>query len=96
MSSRREVTVVGAGVIGLTCAHALREAGYEVTVLAANRARVSDVAGGLWLPYAAGDSADVLRWALETPAVARAAWIPTARVPTSASERAMVAGCNSG
>jgi D-amino-acid oxidase len=64
--ANREVTVIGAGVIGLTCAHALRQAGYRVTVIAAERPRVSDVAGGLWLPYAAGDSEDVLRWALET------------------------------
>ncbi|MGZ4248607.1 MAG: FAD-dependent oxidoreductase [Solirubrobacteraceae bacterium] len=60
------MTVIGAGVIGLTCAHALRGAGYQVTVIAADQPRVSDVAGGLWLPYAAGDSADVMRWALET------------------------------
>jgi D-amino-acid oxidase len=59
-------TVIGAGVIGLTCAHALREAGYRVTVIAADQPRVSDVAGGLWLPYAAGDSDEVMRWALET------------------------------
>ena len=64
--ARRDVTVVGAGVIGLTCAHALREAGYRVTVIAGTRPRVSDVAGGLWLPYAAGDSGEVMRWALET------------------------------
>jgi D-amino-acid oxidase len=64
--AQREVTVIGAGVIGLTCAHALREAGFRVTVIGADRPRVSDVAGGLWLPYAAGDSAEVLGWALET------------------------------
>ncbi len=66
MGAQREVTVIGAGVIGLTCAHALREAGYRVTVIAAERPRVSEVAGGLWLPYAAGESADVMGWALET------------------------------
>ena len=66
MGARRAVTVIGAGVIGLTCAHALRGAGYRVTVIAADQPRVSDVAGGLWLPYAAGDSADVMRWASET------------------------------
>lgn len=62
----REVTVIGAGVIGLTCAHALRGAGYGVTVIAAQRPTVSEVAGGLWLPYAAGASSEVMRWALET------------------------------
>ena len=59
-------TVIGAGVIGLTCAHALREAGYRVTVIAADQPRVSDAAGGLWLPYAAGDSDEVMGWALQT------------------------------
>jgi D-amino-acid oxidase len=62
----RDVSVIGAGVIGLTCAHALRDAGYRVTVIAADRPRVSDVAGGLWLPYAAGDSDEVMGWALAT------------------------------
>ncbi len=60
------VTVIGAGVIGLTCAHALQEAGYRVTVVASDRPRVSDVAGGLWLPYAAGNSDEVMLWAMET------------------------------
>ena len=60
------MTVIGAGVIGLTCAHSLREAGYRVTVIASDRPRVSDVAGGLWLPYAAGDSEEVMQWAMET------------------------------
>jgi D-amino-acid oxidase len=60
------VTVVGAGVIGLTCAHALRQDGWQVTVIASNRPTVSEVAGGLWLPYAAGDSDEVMRWAMET------------------------------
>jgi D-amino-acid oxidase len=65
-SARSKVTVIGAGVIGLTCAHALQEAGHRVTMIAADRPRVSDVAGGLWLPYAAGNGEEVLRWALET------------------------------
>jgi D-amino-acid oxidase len=52
MAARPDVTVIGAGVIGLTCARALQEAGHHVTVIAGNRRRVSDVAGGLWLPYA--------------------------------------------
>jgi D-amino-acid oxidase len=64
--SDEAVTVIGAGVIGLTCAHALQEAGYRVTVIASDRPRVSDVAGGLWLPYAAGNSDAVTHWAMET------------------------------
>jgi len=62
----REVTVIGAGVIGLTCAHALRGAGYRVTIVAADGPSVSDVAGGLWLPFAAGNSAEVMQWAMDT------------------------------
>ncbi len=60
------MTVIGAGVIGLTCAVALREAGYRVLVVADDRPKASDVAGGLWLPYAAGRSEHVIGWALET------------------------------
>jgi D-amino-acid oxidase len=35
-------------------------------IVADDRPRVSDVAGGLWLPYAAGQSAEVMGWALDT------------------------------
>lgn len=65
-AAQAEITVIGAGVIGLTCAYALRIAGYRVAVVADDRPRVSDVAGGLWLPYAAGQSAEVMSWALDT------------------------------
>jgi D-amino-acid oxidase len=60
------ITIVGAGVIGLTCAHALSDAGHRVSVIAGDAPTVSEVAGGLWLPYASGDSDDVLRWAMDT------------------------------
>ncbi len=65
-AGRTDVTVIGAGVIGLTCAHALESAGHRVTVVAADSPRVSDVAGGLWLPYATGEGDELLSWAIET------------------------------
>ena len=60
------VTVVGAGVVGLTCAVALREAGFDVEVVARDEPTVSEVAGGLWFPYATGEDERTLRWARET------------------------------
>ena len=64
MIRRMAVTVVGAGVVGLTCAVALREAGCDVRVLARPEPQiVSDVAGGLWLPYTTGDDPRTLGWA---------------------------------
>jgi D-amino-acid oxidase len=58
------VTVVGAGVIGLTCAVRLAETGLEVDVLARDlpAETTSAVAGGLWLPYLAEPMAQVARW----------------------------------
>jgi D-amino-acid oxidase len=60
----RRVTVVGAGVIGLTCAVRLAEAGYTVDVMARELPleTTSAVAGGLWLPFLAEPVADVARW----------------------------------
>ncbi|MBB5957930.1 D-amino-acid oxidase [Saccharothrix tamanrassetensis] len=59
-----DVAVVGAGVIGLTCALRLAEAGHRVAVLADRRPSetVSAVAGGLWFPYRAAPVDLVLRW----------------------------------
>jgi D-amino-acid oxidase len=47
------ITVIGAGVIGLSCAHELADAGYDVTVVADHGTgdTVSAIAGGLWFPY---------------------------------------------
>ena len=63
MSQR--VIVVGAGVIGLSCAVRLAEAGLEVNVLARDlpAETTSVVAGGLWLPFLAEPLDDVMRWA---------------------------------
>jgi D-amino-acid oxidase len=59
------VVVVGAGVVGLTCALRLAEAGYGVRVLARERlgATTSSVAAAMWFPYRAFPFDRVLGWA---------------------------------
>jgi D-amino-acid oxidase len=66
VSSGPDVLVVGAGVVGLTCAVALREAGMQVEVVGRDAPLVSEVAGGLWLPYATGTDDRTLGWARAT------------------------------
>lgn len=68
MSTSTRITVVGAGIIGLTSAVRLAEAGYQVDVLARELPleTTSAVAGGLWLPYLAEPVEDVARWARTT------------------------------
>jgi len=63
-----EVTVVGAGVVGLTTALVLREAGHRVRVVAAERAErtTSSAAGALWYPFEVGPPDKVNRWARVT------------------------------
>ena len=61
-----DAVVVGAGVVGLTCAAALREAGLEVEVVAREEPTVSEVAGGLWLPYSTGEDERTMTWARAT------------------------------
>jgi D-amino-acid oxidase len=64
----RRVTVVGAGVVGLSCAVRLAESGAEVNVLARDLPleTSSAVAGGLWLPDLDESSQDVARWSRAT------------------------------
>jgi D-amino-acid oxidase len=66
----QRVIVVGAGVIGLSCAVRLAEAGYDTHVLARDLPleSTSSVAGGLWMPYRAEPLDAVLRWARATHA----------------------------
>lgn len=68
----RRITVVGAGVIGLTTALELAAAGHDVTVVTADppAATTSAIAGAIWFPYQAGPPDRVARWAART----RARW----------------------
>jgi D-amino-acid oxidase len=64
----RRVTVVGAGISGLSCALLLSEAGYDVEVVASRppARTTSAVAAALWYPYRALPQREVTRWAAMT------------------------------
>lgn len=59
------VSVLGAGISGLTTAIVLQERGHEVRVVAAERgvATTSGAAGAVWYPFRAGPPESVNRWA---------------------------------
>ncbi|MEO8843965.1 MAG: FAD-dependent oxidoreductase [Kofleriaceae bacterium] len=63
-----EVTVVGAGVTGLSTALALEQHGHTVRIVAAasGAAITSSVAGAVWFPYRAGPAHKVAVWAART------------------------------
>ena len=65
-----DVTVVGAGVIGLVTARVLEERGHRVRVVAreVGHATTSSIAGAIWFPYRAGPVDKVLPWAATTRA----------------------------
>src|SRR5260370_35775421 len=62
------IVVVGAGVVGLTCALRLREAGHAVRVVAREPPlfTTSAVAGAVWFPYLAAPRERVEGWAAST------------------------------
>lgn len=62
------ITVIGAGVIGLSCAVRLAEAGHPVDVMAREMPleTTSAVAGGLWQPFLAEPADLVARWSRDT------------------------------
>jgi D-amino-acid oxidase len=65
------VVVVGAGVVGLTCAVRVLEAGHRVDVVARDlpRETTSAVAAALWYPYRALPKDRVLSWSRTSYAV---------------------------
>ena len=66
--TRADVIVVGCGVIGLTAALRLREAGLDVRIVTAALPfeTTSSVAAALWYPYKAYPEDRVLSWGSET------------------------------
>ncbi len=76
------ISVIGAGVIGLSCAVRLAEAGHDVDVMAREMPleTTSAVAGGLWQPFLAEPRDLVERWGRATYlAFAELAEAPDAR-----------------
>ena len=63
-----DVTVVGAGVIGLTTGVLLQEAGTNTRILTDRpvATTTSTAAGGIWYPYNAPDDPDVEAWMRDT------------------------------
>ena len=70
---RKRIAVIGSGVIGLTSAYRLLEAGYAVTVLAhvLPPFTTSDVAAAFWSPSATAAGNLPRQWALESLRVFR-------------------------
>ena len=89
------ITVVGAGVVGLTCALVLEEHGHDVRVVASatGDATTSAVAGAMWFPYRAGPRDKVTAWAARTRAwLAELAADRAAGVDVITAYEIMVAG----
>jgi D-amino-acid oxidase len=65
-----QITIAGAGVIGLTTALVLEELGHTVHIVAAasGEATTSAVAGAVWFPYRVGPPDRVALWAATTRA----------------------------
>ncbi|MGI8890539.1 MAG: FAD-dependent oxidoreductase [Chthoniobacterales bacterium] len=70
---RHEITVLGAGVSGLTCAVLCAEQGRSVTIYAEEigQATTSAVAAAIWFPYDAEPADAVIAWSLETYQILR-------------------------
>lgn len=85
-----EVTVIGAGVIGLTTAICLAEAGVSVRIHAAEPSQqtTSVAAGALWGPHLVGADERIARWAAVT--------LDVLRELSSAGDRGAVGGAKPG
>jgi D-amino-acid oxidase len=68
MSRTKSAAVLGAGVVGLTTALRLREAGWRVTIFAREQTpdTTSDVAAAFWFPYKVERGERTARWAVAT------------------------------
>ncbi|MGW5717817.1 FAD-dependent oxidoreductase [Amycolatopsis sp. NPDC003865] len=75
------ITVAGAGIIGLSCAHRLAGAGHDVTVVAAGGPgeSTSAVAGGVLYPPVRRPDKRIARWTAETLSVLREQQAPGVR-----------------
>lgn len=71
MADMERVIVVGAGVVGLSCAVRLLEAGHRVDVIARELPleTTSAVAAAIWYPYLAYPREQVQAWSLASLAV---------------------------
>ena len=65
---KRQVSILGAGVIGLSCGVRLAEAGYDVTIYAKDFSpeTTSDVSAAIWAPYAVQPVELAQQWGLNT------------------------------
>lgn len=78
-----DVLVAGAGIVGLTAALRLRQAGHRVRVVARERTprTTSDIAAAVWYPFRCGTDPRVVAWAVRTREVLRGlAAVPEAAV----------------
>jgi D-amino-acid oxidase len=68
MQDMKPVSVLGAGVVGLTSGIALQEAGYRVTIFAreVRGATLSANSGAIWGPFLSTLDSRVLGWSFET------------------------------
>ncbi|GAA3419534.1 FAD-dependent oxidoreductase [Streptosporangium vulgare] len=87
-----KITVVGAGVIGLTTALRLKEMEAEVSIIASElpQQTSSAVAAALWGPFRAGPPGDVARWSSHSLRIFRhlAEHVPAAGVRISSGIQA--------